>query len=288
MQRHGLHLLFLALLAFVLAPAPARAAESFDACTNVISALPATVNAPGIWCMDQNLATSMATGNAINVVASNATIDCNNFILDGTSAGPTTATIGIAGANLLNTTIRRCDIRGFYNGVRLVGTTGGHLVEDNRFWKNTYIAAIVHGTGSVVRRNRVFDTGGAPSPDFAVGIYAAYSVDVLDNIVSGVTARTGSNGNAYGIHTESNPTGTLSGNLIRGLVRKGVGTQYGIYNNNSGRISLVDNDLTSPSPTGAIGLRCQDNKGSARGNVINGFANGMINCTPDGGNVVAQ
>jgi hypothetical protein len=287
MQR--LSLLLLALLAFAaLAPRPARAAESFDACEHVIASLPATVNAPGIWCMDSSLATSMASGNAINVTASNVTIDCNNFILDGTGAGATTTAVGIGGANLLNTTVRRCDIRGFKHGVRLVGTTGGHLVEDNRFYKNTYIAVIVHGTGSVVRRNRVFDTGGTDTPDFAVGIYTANSVDVQDNIISGVTARTGSNGNAYGINTESNPTGTLSGNLIRGLVRQGIGTQYGIYNSNSGRISLVDNDLTSPSPTGAVGLRCHNNQGSARGNIINGFANGLINCTPDGGNVVAQ
>ena len=287
MQRLPFLLLALAALA-ILAPRPARAAESFDACEHAITTLPATVNAPGIWCLDGNLATSMASGNAINIVASNATIDCNHFILDGSGAGTSTATIGIAGANLLNATIRNCDIRGFLHGVRLVGTTGGHLVEDNRFYKNTYIAVIVHGTGSVVRRNRVFDTGGAPSPDFAVGIYTANSVDVQDNIISGVTARTGSNGNAYGIHTESNPTGTLSGNLIRGLQRQGTGTQYGIYNSNSGRISLVDNDLTSSAATGAVGLRCHNNQGSARGNVINGFANGLINCTPDGGNVVAQ
>jgi hypothetical protein len=139
-----------------------------------------------------------------------------------------------------------------------------------------------------VRRNRVFATGGTPTSDFAVGIATAQSVDVEDNIVSGVSARFASDGNAYGIQTEANTAGTVSGNLVRGVYAAGWGTQWAIYNSNSGRVTVLDNDLTSFSDIRAVGIRCHDNAGSARGNTINGFNNAIVGCSTDGANVVGR
>lgn len=287
MKRLAFDFLLVALLALGFAPRGAHAAESYDACTNVIAALPAVINTQGTWCLDQDFITSIGSGSAISVNTNNVTIDCNGFRLDNRAAGNTTTAIGIASTDKLNTTIRRCDIRGFHMGVRLYGPTGGHLVEDNRFQYNTYIGANVHGTGSVVRRNHVLDTGGTNTADFSLGIYTYNSVDVIENLVSSVVARAGSNGNAYGIHTEANPTGSISSNRIRGLVRQGTGYAWGIFNSNSGRVILENNDLVSLSPTNAYGVRCHNAQGSSIGNIINGFAAGIINCSPDGGNLVA-
>jgi nitrous oxidase accessory protein NosD len=288
MKSFAFELILLAMLALGLAPGTSRAAESFDACTNLIQVLPATLSVQGTYCFDQDLAPNMASGNAITVTASHVIIDCNGFRLDNTAAGGATTAIGIASTDMANLTIRHCDIRGFRMGARIYGTTGGHVIEDNRFQQNRYNGLNVHGSGSVVRRNLVLDTGGSTIADFSMGIYTNFSVDVLDNTVSGVVARVGSvAGNAYGIHTEANTAGNVSGNRIRGITRQGTGASWGIYNSNSGRVTLADNDLVSLSPTNAYGLRCHDSLGSSTGNVINGFAAGHINCAPDGNNVVA-
>jgi nitrous oxidase accessory protein NosD len=288
MKRIAFDLLLLVVLAIGLAPAGARAAESYDACTNVIAALPATISTQGTWCLDQDFVPNMASGNAITITAHHVTIDCNGFRIDNTAAGGATNAIGIASTEMSNLTIRNCDIRGFRMGLRIYGSTGGHVIEDNRFQQNRYVGANVHGPGSVVRRNLVLDTGGSTIADFAMGIYTNFSVDVLDNTVSGVVARVGSvAGNAYGIHTEANTAGNVSGNRIRGVTRQGTGSSWGIYNSNSGRVTLADNDLVSLSPTNAYGLRCENNQGSSTGNIINGFAAGHVGCSPDGNNVVA-
>jgi hypothetical protein len=286
MKRIALDLLLTAVLVLGLAPRTAQAAESYDTCTSVIASLPATLSTQGTWCFDKNFAPSMASGNAITITANHVTLDCNGFLLDNTQAGGATNAIGIAATDMANLTIRHCDVRGFRMGARLLGVSGGHVVEDNRFQQNTYVGVNVQGNGSVVRRNLVLDTGASTISDFAMGIYTNYTVDVIDNTVSGVAARVGSNGNAYGINTEANSSGTIALNRIRGITRQGTGSAWGVYNNNSGRINLTDNDLASVSPTNAFGLRCQTSQGSSTGNVINGFVTGHVNCSPDGNNLV--
>lgn len=287
MKRFPFEIFLLAALALLPVPGPARAAESYDACTASITTFPATISTPGTYCLDASHALSLASGSAIAINASHVTLDCNGFMLDNRTAGPSTTAIGVSSTDRYNIVVRHCDIRGFLMGLRMYGPTGGHVIEDNRFLQNTYIGLNVHGNGSVVRRNLVLDTGTTTSADFAVGIYTANSVDITENLVSGVFARIGGNGNAYGIFTEANPSGNITANRIRGLTRQGGGSVWGNCNSNSGRITIADNDLVSLSPTNAYGLRCQNNQGSSTGNIINGFIAGHINCSPDGGNLVA-
>jgi len=286
MKRLALDLLLTGLLVLGLAPRAAQAAESYDACTNTIASLPATIASQGTWCLDKNYTTNMASGNAITIAANHVVLDCNGFKVDNSGAAASTSAIGIAATDKTNLTIRHCDVRGFRMGVRIYGATGGHVVEDSRFQQNRYVGINVHGPGSVVRRNLVLETGASTATDFAIGIYTNYTVDVLDNVIAGVAARVGSNGNAYGVNSEGNTSGNISTNRIRGLVRQGTGSSYGVYANNNGRISLADNDLTSLSSTNAYGLRCSTAQGSSSGNVINGFAAGHVGCSADGNNLV--
>jgi hypothetical protein len=270
-----------------LAPRAAQARESFDTCTHVVTALPATLSLRGTWCLQGNFTPNLAAGNAITIDMDHITLDCNGYSIDNTQAGGGTNAIGISSTDFANITVRNCDLRGFRMGVRMLGDAGGHLVEDSRFLQNTFVAVTVHGTGSVVRRNLVLDTGASTASDFATGIYALGSVDVADNLVAGVAARVGSNGNAYGIYTESNPGGTVSGNRVRDLARAGTGSSWAVFNNNSGRMAVVDNDLVSLAPANAFGVRCQNAQGGAAGNVISGFTTALVACTSDGNNVVA-
>jgi hypothetical protein len=238
------------------------------------------------------VATAIASGNAVTVATNNVTIDCNDFKLGGLAAGTATTATGIGAANHFNTTVRHCNIRGFFYGLMFSG--GAHTIEDNRFDGNTWTAMDIEGDGSIIRRNRVFDTGGSTQTNAATGIVVLNSADVLDNIVSGVTA-TGA-GFAIGINTQSNPDGTVAGNHVRQLVSDGSGSggaTLGIYNNasgTSGRVTFRGNDVVGDGSTGSQGITCtgivDTTNGRMKENVMSGFATGNVGCSDDGGNVI--
>jgi hypothetical protein len=193
----------LLLLAGALAaPTPARA-ETFNTCAGFITAVPAVITTQGVWCMNKDLATAITSGNAITINTNNVTIDCNDFKLGGLAAGDGSRAIGIYALNRQNATVRHCNVRGFFTGISLGGipfeqTGGGHLVEDNRLDNNLYIGIGVEGDNNRVRRNAVYDTGGATGEATGYGIFA--SANLVDNIVSGVFADA-ADGTLYGIQS---------------------------------------------------------------------------------------
>jgi hypothetical protein len=265
----------------LLLPTPARAAESYDACTGFITVLPATIASAGTWCFNAHLTTSAASGTAIKVNVDNVTIDCNGWRLDGIGAGAGTLSTGIGATSRLNVTVRNCDVRGFFYGLNFTG--GGHLVEDNLFVGNTYQGIHIRGDGSTVRRNRVLDTGGSSAITAAFGIATYYSVDIVDNTVSGVLASTGSAG---GIQTTSNLDASITGNRIRGVVPGAGAASYGVNNSTSDRLLMRGNELSGTGLAGSFGLKCANGHGRARDNVINGFVTALSACTNDGNNVI--
>lgn len=279
--------------ALMIAPRPAPAAESYDNCVGFVDSLPATINTQGTWCLRQDLATSLSSGSVITVGTNNVTIDCNGFKIGGLAAGAATEALGIVAQDRLNTTIRNCNIRGFMVGTYLIdtsGTAGGHIVEDNRFDSNRIGGPITEGRGSVVRRNQVMDTGGSTSPTYggtAYGIFVSGGVDVLDNVVDGVTATTSSDGLAIGIQSNAaSLSATIAGNRIRNLVPDGSGTASGIRRSASGIAVFSGNHLFG---TGSgTGIVCnQSGIDSAKDNVAINFATGIGGlCVDDGGNVV--
>ena len=285
MQLIGRFLVSLLLLTgLFVAPTPAQA-ETFNTCAGFIDTIPAIITTQGTWCLRHDLTTAITSGNAITIATNNVTIDCNDFKVGGLQAGAGTTAIGIYATDRLNATVRHCGIRGFYYGINLTGTGGGHLVEDNRFDGNTYIGLYIVGDGSLVQRNRVNTTGGSTiSALNAFGIETGYAVDVIDNSVDGVApAGSGGNGNVIGIYSTNNTSGSFVGNRVRGLAALGTGTAYGIFNVFSDRISLERNHVVGP---GTAGLRCSPNsEGRAKDNIVGGFTTGLESCVDDGGNV---
>jgi hypothetical protein len=168
------------------------------------------------------------------------------------------------------------------------GLGGGHVIEDNRFDGNTFVGMHVVGDGSVVRRNRVLNTGGSSTFAPAQGIETFGDVDILDNTISSVVATAGGNGNASGIYAGT-PGGSISGNRVRGLIKDGTGTTYAIYvdNGSAEHMTLRDNDIVSATASVGTGLLCANAAGRAMGNVISGFGTDFSGCSDDGGNVVA-
>jgi len=283
MTRFNVNMFLLLALATLMGPRAAQAAESYDNCKGFITSLPAVIGTQGTWCLKQDLATTAASGQAITITTNNVTVDCNNFKLGGLGAGTGTLTLGVYAFNRSYTSVRHCNIRGFYEGISLLGAAGvGNVVEDNRFDNNTYIGLSVDGDGSIVRRNRVFNSGGSTQSAYAYGINTDESVNVLDNTVSGVKATSGGNGYAIGIYTNSNGNGSINRNAVRGLLKDGLGNAVAISNVLSDRVVMRENNLVG----GTTALVCSNSNGRAKDNVISGFSAALFVCNDSGGNTI--
>lgn len=211
----------------VLAPLPRAAqAETYQTCAGFIESLPASISTQGIWCLRKDLSTGMTDGNAITLATNNVVIDCNGFKLGGLAAGDDSVAIGIFADGRQNAAIRNCNIRGFYYGVYLNGGAG-HLVEDNRFDNNLYTGVMVDSDNSRVRRNAVYDTGGATGMSSAIGI--ASTGDVVDNTISGLFADV--------------PSGFLGGITLYGAGGEARGNKVSGFDRNArqgGQVSLTN------------------------------------------------
>ena len=261
----------------LLASTPAAAAESYDNCTGFIDSLPATISTQGVWCLRKHVSMNLSTGTAISIAVNNVTIDCNDFKIGGLAAGVDTQAYGIVATARLNTTVRRCGVRGFNRGIWLDGS--GHLVEENRLDANTFAGIVVSGEGNRIVGNRVMDTGGNPVLAVAYGIHA--SGDVVDNAVDFV-APEGENATPYGI-VATEAGAEVSGNRVRGLIAKGTGKPTGLQA--SGVAQVVAGNRVSGTPGNGTGILASGASSFCKDNVVFGFATGYSSCDTATGNL---
>jgi hypothetical protein len=156
-------------------------------CQRVIRSVPVTINNPGTYCLERNESTSITTGAAITVNANDVTIDLKGFKLDGSGAGAGTLTIGVLASSRRGVTVRNGRIRGFVHGVQINGT--GATIEDLSLDSNTDVGVYCSGTACTVRRNNIWNTGGAvlppPGTESSVGIVNYSNAgQTYDNTVS--------------------------------------------------------------------------------------------------------
>lgn len=271
------------LLVAIAAGSPARAAESLDTCSGYIDAIPVIITTPGVWCMRADLSTAITAGNAIAVNANNVTIDCNNFRLGGLGAGPASSAYGVFSGRL-NTTVRNCNVRGFFVGIRAT-SDGGNLVESNRLDGNLASSILVVGDGSTIRGNLVFDTGGSSLfPDIAIGIEAYGAMDIIDNTVTNVSGGAAAAQN-YGVLLSGGAASVVRNNRIRGVVKGDGGYAAGIYSESNGSVFVRDNDVQGTGGTNTVGIVCTDNESTAGGNFIAKFQTAVTGCV-DAANTV--
>jgi parallel beta-helix repeat protein len=274
---------------FYGAPPTAHAAQSYDNCAHFISTLPVVLDKQGVWCMNKNLATSLTSVRAIEITANNVTLDCNDFRISGLGAGTASDSTGIYASSRQNVVVRHCNIRGFRWGISIVGGAG-HLLEDNRIDNSLqtgiYIGASEH---NMVRRNRVFATGGYKEGYFD-GYVEGYfgiraSADIIDNIVDGVTT-VGTNVVVDGIHTDGTEV-RIAGNRVGGELGNHSGGGCGICAEGNivtgiGSQVIVGNRVVSSgtgigSPAGLEAPYCGKNTIAA--------PQAMLNCQDVGGNI---
>ena len=183
-------------LALMLSVATAGRAETMM-CTPVAT-LPATITAPGIYCLTSDFSISLAGwAGAITINASDVVLDLNGHTITNVPRGlPGTATGGAYGVVAYyrkNITIKHGTIRGFFCGIFLsdnppFATSKGHLIEDIRAEQSTLIGLAVYGSGIVVRHNQVVATGGSAQVN-ADGIDAnGPSMRIIDNDVIDVSS----------------------------------------------------------------------------------------------------
>jgi len=260
---------------------PTAWAETID-CTP-ITTLPTVITVQGIYCLTGNLATSMATGNAIEIQTNNVTIDLNGWKLGGLAAGAGTMATGIYANQRKNITIRNGTVRGFYYGILLddtspYTTSQGHLTEDIRADKNTFIGITVMGRGSIVRRNQVVDTGGSTVQTFAYGILLyGPGVRALNNDISG-TAATGS-ALPVGLYFLYADGAVAEDNRIDD-VSAVIGNTYGLYIYISNDVLAVGNRITSADN----GIYYHASTGKYMGNLTSNVTTPFSGGTPVGTN----
>lgn len=266
---------------------PAPAAETYDSCAFTISSLPTVITASGVYCLKGDLSTNVASGAAIAIAANNVTVDCNSFKIGGLGAGAATLAVGIRVETRRNAVVRGCSIRGFNVGIGIydgLGAAGGsgHVIEDNRVEGSTARGIDVRAPASVVRRNIVMDTGGAPVAVAmsGTGIRAQFGTDVLDNTVAGVGPGA-AGGNAIGIHALHDAGATIASNRINTLAPVG-GLAFGVIDENGGTI-VADNVVMGPANGSGVGIACGSVTSTVARNVVRGFAASVsVDCFANG------
>ena len=217
-MRFGVHLLrgllpaLLALSAFAGGARPALATPGLEACTGVVT--PDAngligIATPGTWCLDQDFAVSTLSSTNryfISITSDDVTLDCRGHRIEftGSYAEPR----AVKANQKHHVAVRNCDIRGFWLGITLHSSglaTGDYLVEDNLFVGNERSIEI-GGNRSLVRRNRILDSVGAPVLVISYG-----GNDVLDNLIDGVAT------GQFALWVVDTTGGRIRGNTIRGL-----------------------------------------------------------------------
>ncbi len=223
------------------------AAAETTVCTE-IATLPYTINTQGVYCLNGNLETNLASGNAIEITVNNVVIDLNGHKIGNLSAGQTTTATGIYAYQRKNITIKNGTVRGFERGIWLADNSPltasqGHIIEDIRADFNTLTGIRIHGQGNIIRNNIVVSTGRTDLTDSsAYGIYAAGSENSIINNDVHETKEHGS-GDADGINV-SDANGTVIDNNRIGNAAFGTGYASGIGVYSSTNVLLTNNKIT--------------------------------------------
>jgi Subtilase family/Calx-beta domain/Peptidase inhibitor I9 len=218
--------------------------------------LPFTITTQGRYCLERNLSTAIASGNAITIESDFVTVDLRGFKIGGGSAGPGTQANGIYARNRRNLTIRNGNVRGFLRAVFLEDDSGtltasqGHLVQALRADENTRAGIEVQGRGNVVERNQVSATTGTAAfgPD----------ADTFGIRVAGALARVRDND-----VTDTLPVGAGTGTAVELSAATGA---------------IVErNRIAGPSPASTCGVRALTGSDvMVLGNHVTGTTSGIV------------
>jgi hypothetical protein len=139
-----------------------QTAQAQSASCVEIATLPALISQPGVYCLKKNFAVGMADGIAIEIAASNVTIDFNGFKIGNLAGGEETVAIGVAAFERRNIILRNGNFRGFMMSVGLLASgperSSGHLVENMMLDASLVYGILAVGNGVVLRNNQIVNS----------------------------------------------------------------------------------------------------------------------------------
>lgn len=189
-----------------------------------LTRFPATISAPGHYCLDAPATTRISSGEAIFIDAGNVSFDlrghsltnagdatgnCPNDLLDAPTVG-----IRITG-NVTNVTVRGGTVACFGRGIEGVsacdGCSVGHTVENMNVHSSGSYGIFLDAWNSTVRGNHVFRTGLARGVESATGIKVQGSGNsIIDNDVMFVVGK-----ESVGIGTADGNAALIAGNRVQ-------------------------------------------------------------------------
>jgi hypothetical protein len=269
-----LPVLGLLLLASLLVPPTVRA-DTTD-CT-VITALPYRMDAPGHYCLGQNL--TLASGiaaPAIHVAADHVTLDCNGYSISNGNA--TDARHGLY-AVVAFTEVRNCTFNDFARGIVLQGAHQARL-QDNAVVRARVLGINVSGYHAFLLDNEVIDTVGCQAIYVSTGNVGL--MVVKGNIIRGLTCASGT---PTGIVVTGGGRAVVQENRLEGFGVTGVTAQsFGVLISSATSVpvpALVEDNhfyLMKSTSHVAIVKTTAAQKGRCKGNLSPGIATTNTGC----------
>jgi Periplasmic copper-binding protein (NosD) len=175
-------------LAAVLVLSCAPVAGAADGECTAISSLPYTINASGPYCLTRDLAFSLSTPNfiAITINANSVVVDLRGYKIGAQALGPQALSVGIIARDRRNVVVKNGTVRGFMSAVEMLGGEA-NIVEDLIVEASAVSGIIVSGTGCVIRRNLVVNTGLTGDPTHAI-LVDGTGLAVVDNDIANSSA----------------------------------------------------------------------------------------------------
>ena len=269
-------------------------AQAADGCT-VIGSIPATIGAPGNYCMGANATVEMNSGAAISIEADNVTLDCRNFTLTNEATSNTGKSIGISAVSRYNLLVRNCRlVGGFTDAISLTqpmaagNTTFYNRIENNYILGPYRYGIVANGSAVEVRNNTVYDVGGQAT-GVAMGIRLGAAAQsgarfqvVEDNLVAGVTsiANTG-----YGIYSSASIGSIFRRNTVTGTVGALPGyLSFGIRIASGSGNNVRDNHVVGRGRSNERGIQLPTDGGACFHNFIGVSQTPVSGCNTDHGN----
>ncbi len=233
---------------------------------STIDGLPITITQSGVYTLSADLVYSGTSGAAINIAASNVTIDLGGHTISGNGLDSTIAEAIYSGGQS-NITITNGTISGFMYGVRLqdltttFDTTGGHQIFDLTLTNNSFRGIRVEGNNNAVTNNVIHDTGGTTvyANAFTMGVETfGANAFIANNLITEV--HTSGLGESLGISISDHG----AGNIVVGnqIINSQFGSfrSFGVWVGGASDVEVFDNQITnyihalgwSSSPTGSF------------------------------------
>lgn len=246
-------------------------------CEQIITSLPFTIAAEGIYCLSDNIRTTMNSGNAITILADDVILDLCGHCIDNRAAGPGSSANGIyaraPGRTFKNVTVNNGTVCGFDIAVflhaNLSGEYSGSIVERLRVLENRN-GIMAEGLGNLVRDNVV---AGARE----VGILVrGHTARVINNDVLETKSDT-AGGRARSIEVNMSLGAVVDNNRVANTSYE-PGTS-GIEVVDSGGVAVRNNSVANM----VKGISFDGYSwGIYEGNIVSGSAQPFTNGTPAG------